>query len=177
MRKLRKARTMRRERGESVVRLRLAIGECERVRTKAISHDSKGREGLRVTMIYIYIYIWALRIFRELSSSSAWAVLCLYLFFTQSSQLSTLVNSRVGVFWKIHFLFGCTFILVFTRNGIRFFSFFFLINKFDSYNEVNLNGCATKLLTNGISFWVLLSCFFLFSFFLFFSFSLKNLWL
>ena len=96
---------------------------------------------------------------------------------SQSSQLSTLVNSRVGVFWKIHFLFGCTFILVFTRNGIRFFSFFFLINKFDSYNEVNLNGCSTKLLTNGISFWVLLSCFFLFSFLLFFSFSLKNLWL
>ena len=129
MRKLRKARTMRRERGESVVRLRLAIGECERVRTKAISHDSKGREGWRVTVIYIYIYIYM----GASDLSGAFFFFCvscavsLSLFYSksQSSQLSTLVNSRVGVFWKIHFLFGCTFILVFTRNGIRFFSFFF----------------------------------------------------
>ena len=93
---------MRRERGESVVRLRLAIGECERVRTKAISHDSKGREGLRVTMIYIYIYIYM----GASDLSGAFFFFCvscavsLSLFYSksQSSQLSTLVNSRVGVF-------------------------------------------------------------------------------
>ena len=164
---------MRRERGESVVRLRLAIGECERVRTKAISHDSKGREGLRVTMIYIYIYIWALRIFRELSSSSAWAVLCLYLFFTQSLKvLNFPLWSIVVLGFSERFIFCLAAPSFLSSPGTEyvFFLFSFLINKFDSYNEVNLNGCATKLLTNGISFWVLLSCFFLFSFFLFFPF-------